>query len=133
MDITEFLKARITEDEAQAQEAIEERARVAPDAAAEGPDMGLQSWPDVGVPAVLVGPERILADCAAKREIIEEHYSRMEEGQQGCVLCGHYTLDYGWEETGPCKTIRALAAVYNDHPDYQPEWTKTSQVTPKNT
>lgn len=90
--ITEFLEARIAEDELAAYDLMGER---------EG--------------------DRTLAECAAKRAIIEEHYWRSAEGARGCGLC-NYSRDYGWEETGPCKTVRALAAIYKDHPDYQQEW-----------
>ena len=42
-------------------------------------------------------PARVLAECAAKRAII-------------AALPASWTM------------LRALAAVYSDHPDYDPEW-----------
>lgn len=69
MKITKFLRKRITKDEKQARKAIKERERrdyVNP-AGALAPEHTLQSWPDFGVPAMRVGPERVLAECAAKR------------------------------------------------------------------
>jgi len=58
-----------------------------------------------------------LADIAAKRAIVERHRKfpadealRMQT--MGCRCYG------GW----PCDTLRYLASVYSDHPDYNPEW-----------
>ena len=82
MKITKFLRKRITKDEKQARKAIKERERrdyVNP-AGALAPEHTLQSWPDFGVPAMRVGPERVLAECAAKRRIIEECEVFYEDG-----------------------------------------------------
>lgn len=125
MNIVEFLEARIEEDEAEARNAIEERARVTP---GEGADMGLQSWPDVGVPAVLVGPERILSECAAKRAIIALAQKATEVEQEWD--------DYEWqgtvERTQPWTgdaILFALAAVHKDHQDYLQEWSDAPRET----
>lgn len=102
MTIIKFLEARIAEDEAEARLAIEERAKATPDA---GPDAGFQSWPDSPVPAVLVGPERVLAECAAKRAMIK--------------------LSVNWDGyTRNTDILRTVAGAYADHPDYQQEWTQ---------
>ena len=59
-------------------------------------------------------PERALAECEAKRRVVEEHSPYDEEW---CSSCGDVPqVDY------PCLTVRALAAVYADHPDYRDEW-----------
>lgn len=128
MNIIEFLEARIAEDEVAARQAIEERFRAVRGTES---DMSLQSWPDVGVPAVLVGPERVLADSRAKRTIAYEHRSAEGEPWQTwrrgyCQTCA----DWDDAQVGegppnikyPCDTLKALAAVYKDHPDYQQEW-----------
>jgi len=136
--ITEFLEARIAEDEAVARAAKSGRWKT--EAVEHGRFAGIESriYSLTGSHILLShtdgeagqatnenaahiarhDPARVLAECAAKRAIIEEHYWRSEEGHRGCGLC-NYNRDYGWEETGPCKTIRALAAVYADHPEYQ--------------
>jgi hypothetical protein len=64
-------------------------------------------------------PARVLAECAAKRAIVDTHYAS-EPSDYGdftspprCVLCG---LKY------PCWTLCSLAAVYADHPDFDPAW-----------
>lgn len=74
---------------------------------------------------------RVLAECAAKRQIVELH----QPDDDKCSVCSHeidYASDgYGGEyyenrRTGddwPCATLRAIAAVYSDHPDYREDWT----------
>jgi hypothetical protein len=132
--ITEFLEARITEDEARfdlPEFVLEESAhgygwgnRGYCPLCDSYQFSGLESVTEEGWWAHAEDAHRMrqrLAECAAKRAIVEEHYWRSAEGQRGCGLC-NYNRDYGWEETGPCKTIRALAAVYADHPDYRREW-----------
>lgn len=111
MTITEFLEARIVEDEAEANE----------QAGAEYYVDG--AWPE-GMPA------RVLAECAAKRAIITEHapvdYSGLGmESPNACRLCGVDAGMSDWEwaiDSFPCHTLKALAAIYADHPDYQREW-----------
>lgn len=64
-------------------------------------------------------PAFVLADVAAKRQIIEEHYN--DHGL--CNVCAdepHY--DATWRPY-PCKTLRLLALPSADHPDYRKEWT----------
>lgn len=69
---------------------------------------------------------RVLREVAAKRAILAEHPHERMGGRTarredvGCTLCGQ---DDGvqWHE-GWCATIRALAAVYADHPEFDPAW-----------
>lgn len=141
MTITEFLLARITEDEAEAKAAVYERSISTPNA---GSDVSLLCWPDASVPAVLVGPERVLRECAAKRAIIKQHEAwpvRVSEsvapsfeataGTESVTLRmtqrmawlteREYVKRFGVEPpTAPM--LRTLAAVYADHPDYEQEW-----------
>jgi hypothetical protein len=86
--LAEFLLARIAEDEAWAE------ASASPD----------YSDAEPGTPA---HSARILAECEAKRRIVEEHH-RHDAGQRG----------YGATR----YAVLCLAAVYADHPDYRPEW-----------
>lgn len=55
-------------------------------------------------------PARVLAEVEAKRQIVEHHGEPHE--------CPEY--DVAWDS--PCPTLRHLAAVYADHPDYREEW-----------
>ena len=88
-NITEFLLARIAEDEQAAQVRTVSHRMI-------GGKMvdipmhnapGLWAW----------SPERVLAECAAKRQIITQ--------------CGWITVQRIWATT-----------LYADHPDYREEW-----------
>lgn len=100
MNITEFIEARITEDEKTAGTYIEV------------------------LPAGDMAPlsRRVLAECAAKRVILvlAQKASETEQAYD----------DYEWQGTVESAEpltgdaiLYALAAVYKDHPDYQEEWT----------
>lgn len=86
-------------------------------------------------------PARVLAEVAAKRQLLEVHKVNVEvEGpppafrdphvryQEGrvtywCDECDH-DRDYG-HISGPdqgCRTLRLLALPYADHKDYDPAW-----------
>ena len=127
MNITEFLLARITEDEEVARGAIDPSGyNTSPDGRwviVEVPYEG--EWPrtpdadDVvwsgsewALHASRHDPARVLAECAAKRAIIE-----------GCMSV---LTVMSWEyEDAPDlarDTLEALAATYSDHPDYQQAW-----------
>ena len=101
-DLVEFLHARIDEDEAQARDAIRLRDAVRPDYC---PDREFRSWPDLGIPAVVVGAERALAECEAKRRIVEQHSD---------IAWGGYAVRDA--------VLGHLALPYADHPDYNQEW-----------
>jgi hypothetical protein len=104
MTLTEFLLARIAEDEERAQ-------------------YDTPHWADCehfimfqegGLPCTCGLEARMLAECAAKRRVIDEINSL--EAQ----------IDSEWG-VGPMDEnsipgLQALAQPYADHPDYQPEW-----------
>ena len=108
MTITEFLEARITEDE------------LLLDASRTG------EW---------IVFDRAVAECAAKRAIIDVHHPHDHGGEHGdAVFCDECQWDHGDDSpridnqsvegfgTHPCRTLALLAAIYADHPDYQQEW-----------
>lgn len=71
-------------------------------------------------------PSRVLAECEAKRRIVEMHRA---DGAPVVDLLGmEYEFCWTCSDSGPdaqawpCDTIKALAAVYADHPDYRDEW-----------
>ena len=68
-------------------------------------------------------PARVLREVAAKRAILAEHLHVKTSGSPGfgCRIC-HQDRDYGIYGEGWCGTIRPVAAVFSDHPDYRPEW-----------
>lgn len=90
-----FLLARIAEDEAAAK--AEDRTFI-----------------------VRFQPGRLLAECAAKRQIVRFHTD--EESTLGpdpsCSDPDHEPPLY----PEGCHTLRALAAIYADHPDYRRDW-----------
>lgn len=107
MELTEFVLARVAEDEAVARGAIAERQRVRPDWPADT-DVSAGDWPAV----VMVGGERRLAECEAVRRIVALHtYDWNPRGL--CMAC---------DEPGPCDTLRALASIWRDHEQYDPAW-----------
>lgn len=90
--LSDFLLARIAEDEAAARE-----------------------WYSTGT----VDQRRDdfwLAECEAKRRIVSEHGGQPPYHVDPCDA--HDAAG----ATIPCDTLRALASVYADHPDYRPEW-----------
>jgi hypothetical protein len=102
LTITEFLLARIADDE--------EAAGADPGCECLGVQFGIGHGP--------VCPERVLAECEAKRRIVEEHPDYGGYGES-CARCAESSIDLApW----PCPTLRALASVWSDHPDYREEW-----------
>lgn len=114
MTLSEFLLERITEDETGARGELEVK-----------PGSGLvgQMWFD------LMG--RMLAECKAKRQLIEMHEPVAFFGNNPRTnpKPARYYCGECQEEDGvilaldePCRTLQILAAVYAHHPDYREEW-----------
>jgi hypothetical protein len=108
MELVEFLLARIGEDEAAATDEAIARARAGtvvggPGVPAHAVDQAQEAVADVYRVRPwtrILSPARVLAECAAKRRIVE-----MYAGQHGQPYVLHF-----------------LALPYADHPDYQREW-----------
>lgn len=123
MTLTEFLLARIAEDEAWAREA-------APSPWSAYDSVTEDGWPlfnygdfgwSVHGPGVETedsqqgrataghiarhDPARVLAECGAKRRMVRLHSPHQ------------LTAD-----DVPCETLRALALPYADYPDFNPDW-----------
>lgn len=100
MNITDFLLARIEEDEADARQEDEDYTHTTLLPTYDSQHQA--RW----------NTERVLAECAAKREVVEN---------LAMVKLEQPTLR---ELRGPLAdvTLRQLAAVYRGHPDYQQEW-----------
>lgn len=85
MTLTEFLLARIAEDEADAR----------------GDTLGAV------IPQDCWGPDRVLAECEAKRRIVDA-CQNVEQ-----VHAAEFLAD---------RMLAFLALPYADHPDYREEW-----------
>ena len=144
-DLTEFLLARIAEDEHDAKRALgldlSVRLRTqaermvhqhgSPDPPDE-PNAADSLWwtaQDVVQWLTPYGPARVLAECEAKRRIVAAHPLTTDAIPQGyvgksagfgCSTC--HDWDGMTEALGNCETLRALAMPYADHPDFRPEW-----------
>ena len=96
MNITDFLLARIADDETLAKYVLQ--------------------YGDRGTNPNL-GPARVLAECAAKRAIVEP-FAELANGRDR--LCDAY-LQATYKMILRA-VILPLATVYADHPDYRREW-----------
>jgi hypothetical protein len=130
--LTEFLLARIAEDEAAAL-ACKGRGEWV-----QATDRGIATVHGIRIADTHAlatahiarhDPARVLAESKAKRRIVERHEGVADSTAYGsptgyaCRVCLKFHADYDCEnEQWPCATIRALAAVYADHPDYREEW-----------
>lgn len=115
-DLTAFFSARLDEEATRQQ-----------DIWGKWHHQNCEAVPDVLYPDRETGacdcgvPERVLRDIEAKRQILNEHrgsdsYVYTDDGTRACSTCGDSTIRH------PCQTLRLLAAVYADHPDYQEAW-----------
>jgi hypothetical protein len=126
-DLTAFLLARIGEDEESAREAATwEDGMYFEPWQAHIPQAGYFNS-EMPYGAVEFSAARVLAECEAKRRIVEEHRESYA-GSKRCEVCAKDAhLEYGdvvvdWVRF-PCPTMRLLALPYADHPDYRQEWT----------
>ena len=129
-DLTEFLLARIAEDEARFDEPKFYEVE-----SARGPGWGNRGDCPICGAYQFDGTEdateqawyehaenvhqrtRALAECKAKRAIIELHKPGLAPAYEGYEkVCSEDRDDW------PCPTLRVLASVYSDHPGYRPEW-----------
>lgn len=113
MTLTEFLLARIAEDEVAARQA---RDRIYPTMWSE--DVGKMHGQHVVAHVERHAPDRVLAECETKRRIVAD-LRQIEDSLQGTDLVPWYEANADWAAG---RTLRHLAAVYADHPDYQQEW-----------
>jgi len=136
MTLTEFLLARIGEDEAMAKAVTPGPWRIEKTSS----HMDSETWAVADIErfrgytnhvacgedkrlAIYIArhdPARVMAECEAKRWIMKIHTEGLDDfdGSElystGCDGCRSAL----W----PCPTILALILPYADHPDYQPEW-----------
>lgn len=115
-DLSAFLLARLAEDEAAAKAAgSDQRVTWATTANAAASAAGA----DAGLFILFNDPARVLADVEAKRRIVGLHPSYGGYGER-CATC--QSEDDLAGDPWPCPTLRALASVYADHPEFREEW-----------
>ena len=134
MTLTEFLLARIAEDEAVARAVIEadysdgiwhwDMHRAKPYRSALVDNRGVVVLPpknDDVYPSKNVAdhiarhnPARVLAECEAKRRIVGMFESREEQAHESNAVAAH--------ATGLLLAMKCLATVYADHPDFDEAW-----------
>jgi len=113
--LTEFLLARIAEDERAALEAqgYEQSDRDGPRLIHACDYLG----PELADHIARWSPERVLADCQAKRRIVEEYVDALKWDN---TIAGDHGI-HG-QRMGIEFAVRALALPYADHEQFQEEW-----------
>jgi len=107
LTVTEFIEARITEDDKAAREDNDHSA--------------MMTGFDVYV-------ERVRIDLRALRAIVADH--EPTGPMPSCSQCTDSMQHWRITEaragaprvTAPCDTVRHIAAIWADHPDYRKEW-----------
>ena len=112
LTLTEFLLARIDEDEAHLD------AEVLNDFPPTG-----TCWKRLGDDRVCIRPRghdvdsaRVLAECDAKRRLVALH-----SPDQPYCSDNFSNADHAYFE-GPCENLRLLALPYADHAEFRAEW-----------
>lgn len=135
VDLVEFLRARLDEDEAAAEETLPLHLRVGRFRGKDVPrwritksgtgiideDGGTlraqQIFPAEAAHVVRHDPARVLREVEAKRELLDRYKELVASGkEQGHVLGGDVGEEYLY-----C-VLPALALPYSDHPDFDESW-----------
>lgn len=121
-DLRDFIAARLEEDRALAQAAID-------DIYGEDDCFFDTSNAHICDHYLHHQPSRVLREVAAKRRVMERHClydgigSKYTDYCEGCPSGD----DSGYPEVelNDCPELRDLAAPYSDHPDFDPNWSTT--------
>jgi hypothetical protein len=124
VELSEFLLARIAEDEAAAKE---ENSSFLRNHGASALLSELEGYGLHWLASSVTTAAHVLAECEAKRRIVELHEVSVadvwvnppdglayQEPERTCAICG-------WVPDA-CDTVKALALPYADHADYREEW-----------
>lgn len=115
--LTSFLLDRIAEDESSARTAAltEGQREYLWDGFAKAGVAGLAERLVAGCH----DPARAVAECEAHRRIVELHTDgETDPDYPWCETCSGEIHAVRW----PCPTLRALASIYADHPEFQEAW-----------
>jgi hypothetical protein len=114
--LSEFLLARIAEDEWVARMAWADSGWLAEGLRVTSPRDVVAKVADERTARFIAAnsPAHILAECEAKRRIVEIATAQIRLGREA----------RGWDnwEDMAGQTLRALALPFADHPDYRDEW-----------
>lgn len=110
MTLSEFLLARIAEDEAMAQTWPESEPSLAPDG---------HLWRDTSGRAIYAPRSRVLADCEARRRIVDLRDQAARAASDPPEGSGLLTVS---RTSALNDALRLLATVYADHADYRDGW-----------
>jgi Family of unknown function (DUF6221) len=134
-DLVAFLRARLDEDEREAEYALEKLSACTGVHVSDPDDGG-----DIGhmvaysFHSLRHNPARVLRQVKSGRKILALHHPDQELeswywGHRACAECKspwHRIIPHRPPtEIGPetgCPTLQALAAVYDSHPGYRQEW-----------
>lgn len=72
--------------------------------------------------SILFDPARVLAECAAKRQIVERLHVECSGHPGPHMPHADYGPGFCWRADEDSDILRALASVYADHSDYRSEW-----------
>lgn len=131
LDIVAFLTEQYDADEAIARDAsnLQEDSENGwgsiprPDVGTRGaatitPHIGLLYESESVAHVVRFNPARVLADIAAKRELLLWH----EEDRYRVGRCSNCHTNLGQSHLWPCHVVKLLAAPYAGQPGYNPAW-----------
>lgn len=118
-DILAFLKARLDEDEQTARDAEADLRGATWQSFADALWKRTDHVDSICDHVERHDPSRVLREVALKRYLLELH-SPYTDGM--CSGCTGGPAPFG-DVPSPCSHVRAMAAIWSDHPDYNPSWT----------
>ncbi|MEU9310841.1 DUF6221 family protein [Streptomyces sp. NPDC048256] len=128
MELVDFLRARLDEDEAAARGLLDdkrpgraERWKFCDDGAIRDTGRGRSlrvkfTWAPEADHIARHDPARVLAEVDAKRRLLAIHRPYVDESDQACLGCA------GGIMFSSCPVVRLLALPYADHPDHREDW-----------
>ncbi|MBF6540768.1 hypothetical protein IU418_26530 [Nocardia farcinica] len=128
-NIVTFIEARLAEDEAAARKA----ADFPYDAPSDAPWVSMQLRVRRGVAMTSDehfarhDPARVLRQAGVLRALVAGHdrdewFEFDDETTGSCKACSSYCPECRSLVRWPCGTLRMVAGVWRNHPDYRPEW-----------
>jgi len=114
MTLTDFLLARIAEDEADARQLAVDLDRWDRERAANGADGTQGSIVVSTLHGGAFDPARVLAECEAKRRIVTTYLEMTTDEETAEFMVGESSIFR--------TALLDLAAIYAGHADYREEW-----------